>query len=43
MTTVLAEDFYKPRLNAHVGVMAGCGGRVALPCVGNTMGEGAAA
>ncbi|MFT8418607.1 MAG: hypothetical protein ABF636_07235 [Acetobacter sp.] len=43
MTTVLAEGFCKPRLNARVGVMARCGWRGVLPDVGNRMGEGTAA
>ncbi|WP_264811737.1 hypothetical protein [Acetobacter ghanensis] len=43
MTTGLAEAFYKPRLNARSGVMAGRGRRMARPGVGNRMGEGTAA
>ncbi|WP_280528364.1 hypothetical protein [Acetobacter okinawensis] len=43
MTTVLAEGFGPLRLNAHVGVMAGCGWCAALPDGGNTMGKGTAA
>ncbi|MBS0989802.1 hypothetical protein JK182_14260, partial [Acetobacter okinawensis] len=31
MTTVLAEGFGPLRLNAHVGVMAGCGWCAATP------------
>ncbi|WP_301272665.1 hypothetical protein [Acetobacter lambici] len=43
MSTVLAEDFCKPRLNALFRAVAGCGQRTVRPGNGNRMGEGTAA